>query len=826
MNKITELKKRNHVLERIIKKLNAATKKLEVEKFLLSKSTNKLSKLLKEKEINRLILKKNIQKLSKVIEEREHIRIKLAENAKMLATVAVSDKENLQRYLNIFNNAPDAIFLADINTRKIVDCNKTAEALIGYTKKEIVNMFADNLHPKDRIEETMKAFKKQLKNPSPVRSEILTKTKKRINVSINASVVKINNKPYLQGIFRDIDNIIYIEKNLQEKENIFKEMFKRTNFGIVRVGLDFKFIETNPYFCKMLGYSENEMTKMSFVQITHPDEGRRDGEVISKLIKNEIPYYQIDKRYINKKGEVIWANTNVILINDTEGKPSYLLAVIENITERFLTHQKLKEYSERLDIALRAGQIGIWDWDITKDNLVWDDNIYKMYGVPANSFRGGAMNWSKYIIPEDRPRALSELQAALRGEREYMPEFRISWPDGSIHNIKANSKTFFDNKGKAVRMVGTNIDITKIKKIEEDLIKSKEILDQAQEISNSGSYSLDIISGKWSSSKSLNKIFGIDDKYPHTVEGWGNLVYFEDRKYMLDYFIKEVLGKGSFFDKVYRVEKKNDGSVLWVHGRGRLEFDKNNKPIRMIGTIQDITESKELDDAKSGFLAIASHQLRTPLSMTKWVLESLIEQGSLNPLQQSKLNDLTYSNERLIHLVNALLKVSSIDTGKLIVNKKNIDISDIVKKIIASLSSLILQKNKNIETVGFSKPNNVYGDPIAIYEVIENLLTNAIVYSSQDSKNIKIAIKERKNDYLVYVRNDGVISKNSLKRIRNFDKFSRGHNASEIQPTGSGLGLYITKKVIEASGGELWLESNAKSGTTFYFTITKSKIKK
>ena len=110
---------------------------------------------------------------------------------------------------------------------------------------------------------------------------------------------------------------------------------------------------------------------------------------------------------------------------------------------------------------------------------------------------------------------------------------------------------------------------------------------------------------------------------------------------------------------------------------------------------------------------------------------------------------------------------------------------------------------------------------------MENLLSNALNYSKEDSKEITITVSERTDDYLVAVHNDGFIDPVSAEKIKNFGKFIRGTGASEIEPAGSGLGLYITKKMIEAHGGTVWFESNTKDGTTFYVTIIKSdKINK
>jgi PAS domain S-box-containing protein len=146
--------------------------------------------------------------------------------------------------------------------------------------------------------------------------------------------------------------------------------------------------------------------------------------------------------------------------------------------EREAAQEAAQEYLERLQIATRAARIGIWDWNVVTNILFWDDTICELYGVPHGFFKDRVEVWSEYVHPEDRGRVLDRLQAALRGECEYAPEFRITWPDGTIRIMKANSKVFFDKNHKPVRMVGTNIDITERKRAEEEIRQLNADLEQ------------------------------------------------------------------------------------------------------------------------------------------------------------------------------------------------------------------------------------------------------------------------------------------------------------------------------------------------------------
>ena len=141
----------------------------------------------------------------------------------------------------------------------------------------------------------------------------------------------------------------------------------------------------------------------------------------------------------------------------------------------------LQRVSERLQFATHVGTIGVWDWDVGNDILTWDDSMFALYGINKNDFLGAYDAWTKTIHPDDKDAAEEEIQEAIRGERSYSSEFRVVWPDGSIHYIKAEGRTFRNLEGKAIRMVGTNIDITAHKKSEEALRQSSLALEKKNE---------------------------------------------------------------------------------------------------------------------------------------------------------------------------------------------------------------------------------------------------------------------------------------------------------------------------------------------------------
>ncbi|TRW96092.1 EAL domain-containing protein [Candidatus Methylobacter oryzae] len=175
-------------------------------------------------------------------------------------------------------------------------------------------------------------------------------------------------------------------------------------------------------------------------------------------------------------------------------------------------------------------------------------------------------------------------------------ETNLNLKDGQISTYLTVKLPLCNETGEVYALCGISTDITERKQAEDRLRKSEESLKESQIIAGLGSYVLDIPSNRWESSDVLDKLFGIDPMYERTVEGWAALIHPYDRAMMEDFFKNEVLGHGNIFDKEYRIVRAENQAERWVHGLGKLEFDAQGQPVKMHGTIQDITERKRVEE--------------------------------------------------------------------------------------------------------------------------------------------------------------------------------------------------------------------------------------
>jgi PAS domain S-box-containing protein len=257
-----------------------------------------------------------------------------------------------------------------------------------------------------------------------------------------------------------------------------------------------------------------------------------------------------------------------------------------------------------------------------------------------------------------------------------------------------------------------------------------------------------------------------------------------------------------------------------------------------VATEVDITTLREIDRAKSEFVSLASHQLRTPLSTINWYAE-MLENGDAGPLNEKQhefLKEISIGSERMVVLVNALLNVSRLELGHLSVNPSPTDLTILAKAVIGELRPIV-EKNhltviENYEE-GLPKINV---DPKLISIVFQNLLTNSVKYT-KESGNIEVSIGLRRagdvlgergvstDSVLVMVKDNGIgIPEN--KRNAVFTKLFRADNARERDQDGTGLGLYIVKEIVNLVGGSVWYDSKVDVGTTFYVLLPLAGMKK
>jgi len=320
-----------------------------------------------------------------------------------------------------------------------------------------------------------------------------------------------------------------------------------------------RFVQVNRGGRENIGYSavelrgmtpldiKPEMTETSFTKLLEP---------LRKGVKEKIQFQTFHRR---KKGSDYPVEVHLQLMT---GNHPVFVAMINDITERKLAEEKLRESEARTSIATNASGIGVWDRDIVKDTLVWDKRMFEIYGVKPESFGGAHEVWKQGVHPQDLERCVTEVEAAERGIKPFDTEFRIVRPDGDIRYVRASSQVLYADDGTPLRMVGTNLDITKRKQSEEANKKNSSLLQKAEEMSNQGAWEWDVLSDQWTFSENWLRIHGCSFS-GISREKLMELAHPDDASKIERSFHDALKGRAEYRME-HRIIRQNDKSELFV----------------------------------------------------------------------------------------------------------------------------------------------------------------------------------------------------------------------------------------------------------------------
>jgi signal transduction histidine kinase len=278
-----------------------------------------------------------------------------------------------------------------------------------------------------------------------------------------------------------------------------------------------------------------------------------------------------------------------------------------------------------------------------------------------------------------------------------------------------------------------------------------------------------------------------------------------------------VLSKGELEkqvrEKTIELEKLNN----------TLEQKVRERTIELEKAYEDL---KEVDKLKSEFISVAAHQLRTPLSGIKWTM-NLLRNEELGPLneEQKKFVEKSYNtNEVILEIVNNMLNAQELSKGRSAYQMEDFNLNDVIDNVISDLTPQAQIQKIEFKKVGLESENKIYGDRNKIKNVLENIADNAVKYSKEKG-NITFEVKHINNLTQIAIADNGIGVPESQKEDI-FKRFFRADNAKRVETNGSGLGLFISKNIIEDHGGRIWFQSEEGKGTTFYITLPTEKNEK
>jgi PAS domain S-box-containing protein len=384
------------------------------------------------------------------------------------------------------------------------------------------------------------------------------------------------------------------EELLLASEMKYHNIFNNVQDVFYQTDLAGTILDVSPSIKIFSGFNRDEIIGKPVTNLYYDPNDRVK---VLDLLKEKGELRDYELRLKNKAGEIKYTSNNARLVFDSEGKPDHIDGAVRDITERKLIREKLKQSEERFQLAMKASKDGLFDWNLETNEIYYAPGWKKIIGYKDHELPNDFSIWEQTTEPLDVKKSW-ELQQKLITKQidRFVLEFKMKHKDGHWVDILSQAKAIFNEDGKAIRIVGTHTDISERKKAEEALRESTRILLESQAVANIGAYVTELTATEfeanaWKATPEIYKIFGIDETYPHTLAGWVGFIHPDSREELLAYHY-QVVAERKRFDHEYKIIRINDGAERWVHGTGELEFDNQRNPIRMLGTIQDITERK------------------------------------------------------------------------------------------------------------------------------------------------------------------------------------------------------------------------------------------
>ena len=532
---------------------------------------------------------------------------------------------------------------------------------------------------------------------------------------------------------------------------------------------------------------------------------------------------QIYEHQLTKSGKTVYEEVRIAPYCKDE-----LLVIVRDITDRKKTEQHLQNATDRLTLALKSAAIGIWEWDITHNSLVWDERTEELYGLKPDEFPEAFNFWVSRVHPSDREFAASEVHLAINGEKDYEPEFRIVLPDGRIRCLKAYGLVQRDNETEPQRLIGINFDITDRKLAEEHLLKSDTHLKTAQRIGKLGSWEFEVNTGKLTWSDEVFRIYGLEPSAnPPDYEQLRLFIHPEDWQ-NFDQTVQAAMSLEQSYDLEHRIIQPN-GTLIYVMARGEMIYNVSGQLTHIIGTAIDITDRK-LAEAQilhtanqlantnrelESFSYSVSHDLRAPLRHMNGFVNALHQRLKAHEaLQDPKvthyLQVIEKSSQKMGHLIDGLLMLSRF--GRRPLESKQISIRDLVDEAIEIIRT-DPHHNHLVEFAIGDLPTTV-GDHTLLQQVFLNLIGNAVKFSrNHPQPYVEI---DSLQDQTIRIRDNGVgFQMEYADKL--FGAFQRLHNDSEFE--GTGIGLAIVQRIVQRHGGSIWAEGYPDQGATFFIKL-------
>ncbi|EMK00938.1 PAS domain S-box protein [Leptospira sp. B5-022] len=744
-----------------------------------------------------------------------------------ISKIKNAEAENL-KLARIVESSDDAIIGKDLEGT-INSWNRGAEKIFGYSPIDILGSNFDILVSKESKELEAKINQKMISQKETASFESVRKAKDghSIEMSITLSPVFDSSGKMIGSaeIARDIGE-------RKRMESSFRSAFEYSAIGMAILDPKGRWIQVNGNLIKLLGYDWEELSKLTFRDITYHEDLGKDLQLLAETLEGKRSGYHLEKRYIKKDGGIVWILLSVALVRDADGKPNHFIAQIMDIDEIKKTEEQLRHAKELLEQTNKLVRIGAWDLDLKNNTETWSGVTKEMFEVPHDFDPNvrGALEFVKE--GKNKEKILEAVDKLIKQGEPYDLEIKLITYNGNELWVRTVGSAEFKN-GECLRIYGAFYNIDKRKKAELELFQEKSRLSAFVEHAPAAVAMFDTeikyiaVSERWLTEYHVSgkNIIGLSH-----YEVFGNISQ-EWKDIHQRCLSGEVLKND---EDVWRPEGWDHDQYLRWEVRPWYQLDGSVGGIMMF--TQDITESclqreelkkaklvaEQANKAKSDFLANMSHEIRTPLNGIIGFSDLLLR-TSMDSIQHQYMMTVFQSAESLLDIINDILDFSKIEAGKLELSYEKTNLLELCSQIVNTIKFQAQKKGLEvIVNVAWDVPRFVKADSVRLRQIIVNLFSNSVKFTEEGEIEFKIEllkkISETEGEFRFSVRDTGIgIAPEAKDKI--FEAFSQGDVSTTRRFGGTGLGLAISNKLLSMMGSSLQLKSELGKGSTFYFDL-------
>ena len=663
-------------------------------------------------------------------------------------------------------------------------------------------------------------------------------------------------------VFHDVSDEYRIKAVLREQTEKLEGFFNVALDLLCIADLQGNFIRINRAWENILGYSVAELERRKFLDFVHPDDMPATLDAIAQLGQGD-QVLNFVNRYRCKDGNYRFIEWRSVPHGDL------IYAAARDITARKLMEDALRKMSQAIEqnpaIVVITDPTGKIEYVNPKFCAVTGYTAAEACGQNPRILKSGEFSGEQY----------KQLWATITAGREWRGIFHNKKKNGTLYWESALIAPITGRNGQITNFLAIKEDITENKRVQDELVRSKEQFDLAVNGSRDGIWDWDLRNNKLYLSPRWKQIIGYnDDELPNAYASFAERIHPEDKPRVLEYIDRYLANQIEFYTIEFRFRHR-DGSFRWILARGAALRDQNGKPYRMAGSHTDITARKESEEmlrkskadleqayqqlnkaferesrltvqanaasvAKSQFVANISHEIRTPLNGIIGLCELLLD-TKMTKEQLEYAQTINSSAEVLLNIINTTLDFAKIDAGKMDLEKVNFNLRDFLEKICAILDVNAAKKNLALTiSIDPHVPVDLNGDPHRLRQVFINLIGNAIKFTAKG----KIEVKAELADAHAFAGHAHAAPGNTAgapvvplrfavrdtgigipvdRREQLFNPFFQVDASMARKFGGTGLGLTISKSIIEKMGGTIGVESIEGQGSTFWFTIPFAK---